>query len=226
MKQIEKSEAAVSGVPFQRRDLGSEVSPALAASRPIESIHGGYNMNNKTKLRLSIQAIFALGALGGLWTWAAAQSDSRGVSRPTGALSRQDAATSGAAPAVPAKPLPLIREGTGLESVRGRFRSTGDTADFVDKEGRRFGGLRNLNLQRIIQALRASRNPEQLEWSVSGAVTEFEGNNYLLITRAIRRSPIADAGRRVSSRPLPNARSAGAPVDNFQRRNTMKRPPQ
>ena len=44
-------------------------------------------------------------------------------------------------------------------------------------------GLENLNLERISRAI--SNNPAQLEWMVSGEITEYRGANFLLVHRAI-----------------------------------------
>jgi hypothetical protein len=82
----------------------------------------------------------------------------------------------------------LLREGTQIKDQHGHFEPAGDSADFVDESGRRLGGLKNLNMQRVTQVLRTSRVPEAIQWTVSGTITEFGGRNYLLITRVVRRS--------------------------------------
>lgn len=46
--------------------------------------------------------------------------------------------------------------------------------------------LENLNLERIARAI--TDNTEQLEWRVSGVLTEYGGANYLLVDRAILKS--------------------------------------
>lgn len=77
-----------------------------------------------------------------------------------------------------------IREGTELKDAAGTFRLTGDRATFLLADGSaRFGGLENLTLERVAAAIAA--DPTPLEWVVSGVVTEYKGNNYLLVTRAI-----------------------------------------
>lgn len=79
----------------------------------------------------------------------------------------------------------LRREGTQLREERGRFEFNGDRIAFITAETKtRFIGLENLNLQRIAQILGDSA--DSLEWTVNGVITEFQGTNYLLVTRAAR----------------------------------------
>lgn len=85
-----------------------------------------------------------------------------------------------------------LREGTDLKDAVGSFRLTGDRATFILADGSaRFGGLENLTLERVVNVL--AGDPTPLEWIVSGHVTEYKGNNYLLITRAILKSKAADS---------------------------------
>jgi hypothetical protein len=80
-----------------------------------------------------------------------------------------------------------IREGTAFTSQTGTFRLTGDRLTFYPNAGQHsLGGLENLNLERIARAVAESAEP--LEWSVSGIVTEYQGGNYLLVTRAVLKS--------------------------------------
>lgn len=77
----------------------------------------------------------------------------------------------------------LRREGTQLREERGRFEFSGDRIAFITAETKtRFIGLENLNLQRIAQI--SAGSADSLEWTVSGVITEFQGTNYLLVTRA------------------------------------------
>ena len=78
-----------------------------------------------------------------------------------------------------------LREGTHLNDRLGHFRQNGESITFVDEDGRELGGLPNLNLERITRMLKSVDEPESVSWSVSGAVTEFAGRNYLLISRAV-----------------------------------------
>ena len=66
----------------------------------------------------------------------------------------------------------------------GTFSSTGDRIMFYSTaDKRRFGALENLNLERVGRIVAESTEP--LEWNVSGTITEFQGANYLLISRAV-----------------------------------------
>jgi hypothetical protein len=90
-----------------------------------------------------------------------------------------------------AEPQLRIREGTELLNEPGYFRMTGDRIAFFTKakdkeEEKRLIGLENLNLERVAQTI--AQNPDDLEWRVTGLVTEFRGENYLLIRRAILES--------------------------------------
>jgi hypothetical protein len=57
---------------------------------------------------------------------------------------------------------------------------------FYAESGVRYGGLENLNLERVASVI--NENPEQLQWSVSGTITEYRGANYLLVSRATLKS--------------------------------------
>jgi hypothetical protein len=81
-----------------------------------------------------------------------------------------------------------LREGTRLKDVVGRFRQSGDSLVFIDGENRELGGLPNLNLERVARMLQSVEEPESISWSISGTVTEYSGQNHLLITRAVFRS--------------------------------------
>jgi hypothetical protein len=80
-----------------------------------------------------------------------------------------------------------LREGTTITDRPGYFSLDGQTATFSSEDGQHhFGGLPNLNLERIVRTVR--QRPEQLIWSVSGTVTEYHGTNFLLVSRAILKS--------------------------------------
>jgi hypothetical protein len=81
-----------------------------------------------------------------------------------------------------------LREGTILTDQGGRFRQDGDGAVFISESQYEFVTLQNLNLERVIRTLKGSDESESIRWSVSGQVTEFNGRNYLLITRAVYKS--------------------------------------
>ena len=76
-----------------------------------------------------------------------------------------------------------LREGTKLAGELGVFqRKGGDRYTFRTNAGKReFACLENLNLERIAAAV--ADNPD-MEWLVSGTVTEYRGTNCLLISQA------------------------------------------
>lgn len=77
-----------------------------------------------------------------------------------------------------------IRQGTQLVDQRGVFKMTGQRVTFFSSDGQtRFVGLENLNLERIARAITDSLSRQ--EWVVSGTVTEYQGDNFLLIKRAV-----------------------------------------
>jgi hypothetical protein len=80
-----------------------------------------------------------------------------------------------------------LREGTTITDRSGYFTLDAQTATFSSEDGQhQFGGLPNLNLERIVRTVR--QRPEQLIWSVSGTVTEYHGTNFLLVSRAVLKS--------------------------------------
>ena len=81
-----------------------------------------------------------------------------------------------------------LREGTLVSDQSGFFREDGDGATFVADSGLEFGALPNLNLERITRLLKSTDEPESIRWSVTGQVTEFSGQNFLLISRAVYKS--------------------------------------
>ena len=82
-----------------------------------------------------------------------------------------------------------LREGTQIRGESGYFRLDGDDgATFVTESGHEFGGLPNLNLERVVRILKNAEDSEYVRWTVSGTVTEFSDRNFLLISRAIYKS--------------------------------------
>ena len=88
----------------------------------------------------------------------------------------------------------LLREGTRIQELGHFIQLTNDSAIFVDQHGRRLSLLKNLNLQRVVHMPRSTRAPDEIQWNISGVVTEFDGENYLLITRIIRKSETSKHG--------------------------------
>ncbi len=104
-----------------------------------------------------------------------------------------------------------LREGTRITDVKGSFQFSGDRVAFhpdhlshqgsqgqpdgkrqpdgksypngKGDKGESFRVLENLALERINSELGQARG--NLQWTVSGIVTEFRGNNYLLVTKAV-----------------------------------------
>ncbi len=77
-----------------------------------------------------------------------------------------------------------VREGTELVDRVGSFQIVGERVVFVAESGsQRFVAMENLNLERIARTV--ASHPYPLQWKVSGKITEFRGNNFILVERAI-----------------------------------------
>jgi len=82
-----------------------------------------------------------------------------------------------------------LREGTEIVDKLGLFRMTGDRATFFTEDGTgRYVGLENLNIERISRTI--SENPEELQWRVTGVITEYRGGNFLLVQRAVLKNRV------------------------------------
>ena len=82
---------------------------------------------------------------------------------------------------------PLLREGDQWNDELGQFHADGARVAFRPvRGGRPVVVLENLNLQRVLQVTHEARGT--VFWSISGTITEFQGRNYLLISRATRKS--------------------------------------
>lgn len=75
------------------------------------------------------------------------------------------------------------REGMKLQDVTGELREAGRRWVFISA-GESFQVLENLALQRAVQAIRDDSNDRF--WTADAQVTEFMGENYLLILRMVR----------------------------------------
>jgi len=76
-----------------------------------------------------------------------------------------------------------LREGTVISDQLGHFRMAGDRVTFFTEDGEgRFVVLENLNLERIARVI--ADNPDKLQWSVTGMITEYGGANFMLLRRA------------------------------------------
>ena len=98
-----------------------------------------------------------------------------------------------------------LREGTSVDMV-GTFSATGDRIMFYTSADKsRFGALENLNLERVARVVSDSTEP--LEWNVSGTITEYQGANYLLISRAVLKSKPQRRGSAAAATRKPTATS-------------------
>ncbi len=87
-------------------------------------------------------------------------------------------------PALSKKAKQHVREGTLMEALNGKFELNGDRVSFYPNNGQPpLRCLENLALQRI--AKQAAGIGRERLWTVNGVFTEFQGRNYLLVTRAI-----------------------------------------
>jgi len=87
-----------------------------------------------------------------------------------------------------------LREGTKVNDLVGSVGQTGQRYTlFVDTNGNRFVLLENLMLERILRS--QASYPEQVQWKVSGTVTEFQGQNYLLINHALLHGRLGDKNK-------------------------------
>lgn len=83
-----------------------------------------------------------------------------------------------------------LREGTVITNQLGTFRHEGEGAVFILEKDKELVALPNLSLERITRTLKGFDEPEGVRWTVSGVVTEFNGRNYLLISRAVFKSSV------------------------------------
>jgi len=82
-----------------------------------------------------------------------------------------------------------LREGGEIVNQAGYFHATGNRLAFESSDNKRnFIALENRNLERVTQAI--AENAKQLEWIVSGTISEYRGENFLLVNRAELKSRI------------------------------------
>lgn len=80
----------------------------------------------------------------------------------------------------------LLREGTVITDSRGRFRLNEERIVFTDESlGKSLMCLENSMLQRVYAFSKDDDGGRQ-RWTVSGKVTEFNGENFLWLDRATR----------------------------------------
>jgi hypothetical protein len=95
----------------------------------------------------------------------------------------------GAPPSASPSDAPMtLLEGTELREEPGVFQLSGDRQTFVPAgKKQRFTILENSVLERVAQSL--LNNPLPQQWIVSGTVTSYRGNQYLLLARAVQKTP-------------------------------------
>lgn len=77
-----------------------------------------------------------------------------------------------------------LREGTAFKGKYVSFRQTGDRIVlFTVEDNQRFICLENLALERIWTTVQ--EKPDRQFWKIDGEFTEFRGENFVLIRRAV-----------------------------------------
>jgi len=83
-----------------------------------------------------------------------------------------------------------LREGTVFKDMHVFFRQTGDrTVLYTVGDNQRFTCLENLALERILTTIQ--EKPERQFWKIGGEFTEFRGENFVFIRRAVIAQPPA-----------------------------------
>ncbi len=79
----------------------------------------------------------------------------------------------------------VLREGTPLTEVKGRFKKQGERFQFTEEgTNKSFKCLENLCLQRI--AANQHDDDRKVIWIVSAKLTEFNSENFLVLEKAVR----------------------------------------
>ena len=116
-------------------------------------------------------------------SWAPAKNAPASAEKPD-SPEKQDLPEKPDSPAKPVTSQFIQREGTRIVDRGGYFRMDGDRVVFFSSERKnRYVALENLNLERIVQAL--ADQPRQRLWKVTGMLTEYQGENYLLVEKAL-----------------------------------------
>ncbi|MFW5692972.1 MAG: hypothetical protein ACOCWL_02030 [Thermoguttaceae bacterium] len=125
-----------------------------------------------------VAAVLLVGAVAWLQTGGAA-----GQPAPSAEQAAPDAAAEEDTPSAE-KRKERLREGTELVDQPGVFRMAGDRMTFFTDLGEgRFVVLENLILERVGDVIGEYQTPPY--WSVTGTLTEYQGENFLLIHRAV-----------------------------------------
>ncbi|HBT76838.1 MAG TPA: hypothetical protein DEB39_07900 [Planctomycetaceae bacterium] len=77
-----------------------------------------------------------------------------------------------------------IREGATVQGQIAVFRQIGNRVSvFISPGNERYTCLENLCLERVLRVLR--ENTDQVFWKIDGQFTEFQGENFFLLRRAV-----------------------------------------
>jgi hypothetical protein len=115
-----------------------------------------------------------------------------------------------------------LREGTRLSDVVGRFEAIGEKVTFTFADsGESVRILENLALERVARVL-PSEGQKKIQWSISGTVTEYNGGNYLLLTKASQSVTTAGEAEKGSGIGTPSKRDY--PGSETKRPEETKRP--
>ncbi|MCA9194787.1 MAG: hypothetical protein KDB03_23610 [Planctomycetales bacterium] len=79
----------------------------------------------------------------------------------------------------------VMREGTRIESQVARCQLSGERL-VLSFESFQVIALENLATQRMLKAM--NDDPNDVQWQITGEVTEFQGQNYLYVHRVTRAS--------------------------------------
>lgn len=103
---------------------------------------------------------------------------------PSGATLPNEAAR----PEKGAETLERQREGTKIAGQVGQFKMTGDRLTFYAQNPQQqpLQVLENLGLERVSRMM--TEKGGTLEWTIDGTLTEYQGVNFLLLTRATVKS--------------------------------------
>lgn len=92
-----------------------------------------------------------------------------------------------------------LREGARITDLVGEFQRSSDRYTFVQEDAKQgIRVLENLALERVSRILEDDPSPRM--WSVSGTITEYRGENYLLVTRAVLKPRAVPAARRTETK--------------------------
>lgn len=76
-----------------------------------------------------------------------------------------------------------LREGGEILNQAGYFRTTGDRVAFVSADYKQhFVALENRYLEQVARTI--ANNHIQLEWIVSGTISQYRGDNFILLSSA------------------------------------------